>query len=103
MKILGHSGLKPRTKEIPVGVSADDGKEIKVKLTAPPLRFIDRAKAELGSPDLPTLPKAPASGEVARGPRGEILKDDLGRPVVALNESDPAYLAALKGEVCVGG
>ena len=96
MKILGHSGLKRRTEEVGIGESLDDGVELKLTLTAPRLNSIDKINDELDPPPPPAVPEAPSSGAVARTPRGEVIKDDMGRPVVARNYNDPNYLEQIK-------
>ena len=96
MKILGHSGLKPRTEKVKLGVSADDDSPIILELTAPRLNSITKLEEQLAPPDPPGEPAAPATGAVARDDRGRQITDDLGRPVVARNYKDPTYLLELK-------
>lgn len=96
MKILGHSGLKPRTETVRIGVSADDGTQIKLELTAPRLNAITTLEGKLEPPPAPEEPGPPATGAVARDDRGRQLTDDAGRPIVSRNYNDPTYLAQMK-------
>ncbi|KKN14485.1 hypothetical protein LCGC14_0995560 [marine sediment metagenome] len=96
MKILGHSGLKPRTEKVRIGVSEDDDTPIELVLKAPRLHSLTRIDEELQEPEPPEAPEAPATGDVARDNRGRVRKDEFDRPIVARNYEDPAYLKALE-------
>jgi len=91
MKILGHAKLKPRTEQVLIG-EAEDGTPITLELKAPRLNSITTLDRLL---EPPPPPEPPATGKVSRTPRGEVIKDDDGQPIVARNNKDPGHLKAL--------
>jgi len=92
MKILGHAKLKARTEQVRIG-EAEDGTPITLELKAPRLNSITTLDKLL---EPPPPPEPPATGKVSRTPRGEVIKDDDGQPVVSRNRKDPGYLKALE-------
>lgn len=92
MKILGHHKIKRRTKKVEIG-STPEGLALCVEMHAPRLNAVLDYEKRLAPPPAPT---PPSNGEVQRDGRGQVVKDELGRPIVGTNPNDPAYLEALK-------
>lgn len=93
MKILGKTGVKPKTKTIPIG-TAEDGTELELVLTAPSLTRVQELQEEIEEQE-PVKPVPPA-GEVMRDKRKRPLRDGDGNVITQQNTADPEYQAALK-------
>lgn len=95
MRILGHTGIKPRTRTVRIGES-EDGTPLELVLTAPSLNVMQSLDEVLVPPDPPAKPTAPMSA-VQRDGRGRVVKDGDGKPIALRNDKDPAYLEQLAG------
>lgn len=85
MKILGHTKIRPRMKDVVVGYD-DHDMPIVLRLSAPRLNRLDEIEATM------PLPLAPATKEVKRDKRGRPLKDAAGNVQVVRDENDPKHL-----------
>ena len=88
MKILGHTGIKPRLEVVELGESLDDGSQLEVTLKAPRLNTIDRINEEIRVPE----PPEPPAGAVMRDNRGRVMTDAEGRAMVERNWKDLGFL-----------
>lgn len=92
MQIMGKTGIALPFRMVPIG-QTDSGEVLEVRLRAPRLDALERSGEECKFTE--PRPTPPSKG-VARNARGEAIKDDQGRAVVQLDESDPGYLERLE-------